>query len=640
MKRATPRPTRRLRQGAAHGEGLPERSGEGDPGDEDRDAQDWTASGGQHSSHGLLQTLIGTAVAARPDLFAGVDPAKYREVLWRPENSIAAGVAYMAHFDASVLADPVALRFAYGAGSVRPSSSNRWGAVLYDEIVPLRFIAFWNDLACVLAGQCVAAPPPNPTPAPASRERMWLTLGLSLLAVSAAASAAAVLYTKRMEQHEPTELRDGRLPAHVGADRDLWPARRRPALRHADRRDADPRARARSSRGSSMTSGISSATPSATWGMRSATRVGDITWQARRSRDQSRGARRRQGRRRRGEVRGSRGGAPRPGAKRGGALDRPRGQRRGNFIGHNIVVFVQLVQVGVSFIPGIGEGLSAVIGAGLALAEGKSITDALIAAALSALPGGPLVAMAASIATEAITGAIEHKSFADIVGNVVADNIPAGGALAKAVVHGVAGVVGAATTGHNVGQALVSGVTSAVGSAASGADPDPRRDRERCRGRRGEGRQRRRKTFGQSVVNAAGQVVSGVASGKRLDQALAGAAAGRRRGGGRAIANSPAARAASSTRRREPRAKSSRGSRSTWSRSARRARSSRGDNARNAFDTAVALTHAKNVQQAGIKNPFRSFLERPEGREVLPRDARDRRGGPQGAAGDLLRRAP
>jgi hypothetical protein len=75
------------------------------------------------------------------------------------------------------------------------TSSNRWGAVLYDEIVPLKFIAFWNDLACVLAGQCAAAPKPNPV---AARERLWLTLGLSLLAMSVAASAAAVLYTKRM----------------------------------------------------------------------------------------------------------------------------------------------------------------------------------------------------------------------------------------------------------------------------------------------------------------------------------------------------------------------------------------------------------------------------------------------------------
>jgi hypothetical protein len=176
--------------------GYPNRTGEGDAGDENRDAEDWSASGGQHSSHGLMQTLVGTAAAARPDLFAGVDPSRYREVLWLPENSIAAGVAYLAHFDAGVLADPVALRFAYGAGSVRPSSSNRWGAVLYDEIVPLKFIAFWNDLACVLAGEC-AALAPRPSPA-ATRERLWLTLGLSLLAMSAAVSAAAVLYTKRM----------------------------------------------------------------------------------------------------------------------------------------------------------------------------------------------------------------------------------------------------------------------------------------------------------------------------------------------------------------------------------------------------------------------------------------------------------
>ena len=274
-----------------------------------------------------------------------------------------------------------------------------------------------------------------------------------------------------------------------------------------------------------------------------------------------------------------------------------------NFVGHNIVVFVQLVQVGVSFIPGIGEGLSAVIGAGLALAEGKSITDALIAAALSALPGGPLVAMAASIATEAIAGAIEHKSFADIVGNVVADNIPAGGALAKAVIHGVAGVVGAATTGHNVGQALVSGVTTAVGSAVGGQIPIPDAISNAVGGAAGKVVSGVANTVGQSVVNAAGQVVSGVASGKRLDQALAGAAAGvvvgavrdQLPGGARGVFDT-ATGAASQVIQGKPL--------DMVLLSTARAKLPGGDNARNAFDTMVALTHAKNVQQAGIKNPI------------------------------------
>ena len=274
-----------------------------------------------------------------------------------------------------------------------------------------------------------------------------------------------------------------------------------------------------------------------------------------------------------------------------------------NFVGHNIVTFVQLVQIGVSFIPGIGEGLSAVIGGALALAEGKSITDALIAAALSALPGGPVVQMAASIAAEAITGAIEHKSFADIVGNVVADNIPGGGAIAKSVIHGVAGVIGAATTGHNIGQALVSGVTSAVGSAVGGQIPIPDAIANAVGGAAGKVVSGVANTLGQSVVGAAGQVVGAVASGKRLDQAVAGAAVGVVAGavrdqlpGGARGAFDTATGAASQVIQGKPLDMVLLGT--------ARANLPGGQDARNAFDTALALTHAKNVQQAGIKNPI------------------------------------
>jgi hypothetical protein len=270
----------------------------------------------------------------------------------------------------------------------------------------------------------------------------------------------------------------------------------------------------------------------------------------------------------------------------------------GNFVGHNIVTFVQLVQLGVSFIPGIGGALSAVIGASLALAEGKSITDVLIAAALGALPGGPLVQMAASIATEAISGVIEHKSFADIVGNVVADNIPGGGELAKAVVHGAAGVIGAATTGHDVGQALVSGVTSAVGSAVGGQIPIPAAISTAVGGAAGKVAG----ALGKTVVNAAGQVVSDVASGKRLDQAVAGAAAGvvagaargQLPGGARGVFDT-ATGAASQVIQGKPLDMVALG--------AVRAKLPGGPDALRAFDTALALTHAKNVQQAGIKHP-------------------------------------
>ena len=53
--------------------------------------------------------------------------------------------------------------------------------------------------------------------------------------------------------------------------------------------------------------------------------------------------------------------------------------------------FAPIAQLGLSFIPGVGQGVSAAIGAGLALADGRPITDAMLEAVKSAMPGGPLV---------------------------------------------------------------------------------------------------------------------------------------------------------------------------------------------------------------------------------------------------------
>jgi hypothetical protein len=61
-----------------------------------------------------------------------------------------------------------------------------------------------------------------------------------------------------------------------------------------------------------------------------------------------------------------------------------------------------VVQSIISFVPGIGTGMSAAIGAGLALAEGKNITQALLAGVKGAIPGGPLAQSAFSIAQAAI----------------------------------------------------------------------------------------------------------------------------------------------------------------------------------------------------------------------------------------------
>jgi nucleoid-associated protein YgaU len=62
------------------------------------------------------------------------------------------------------------------------------------------------------------------------------------------------------------------------------------------------------------------------------------------------------------------------------------------------------IQTVISFVPGIGTGVSAAIGAGLALAEGKNITEAMMAGVKGAIPGGPAAQAAFGVATAAIQG--------------------------------------------------------------------------------------------------------------------------------------------------------------------------------------------------------------------------------------------
>lgn len=62
------------------------------------------------------------------------------------------------------------------------------------------------------------------------------------------------------------------------------------------------------------------------------------------------------------------------------------------------------VQTVVSFVPGIGTGISAGIGGALALAQGQSITEAMMTAAKDAIPGGPAAQAAFSVASDAMQG--------------------------------------------------------------------------------------------------------------------------------------------------------------------------------------------------------------------------------------------
>lgn len=74
------------------------------------------------------------------------------------------------------------------------------------------------------------------------------------------------------------------------------------------------------------------------------------------------------------------------------------------------------IQLGLSFIPGIGTAASAALGAAVALAEGRGITDALIAGAKGACPGGPYVATAFEHAVALVGDLAEGQSLADAAG--------------------------------------------------------------------------------------------------------------------------------------------------------------------------------------------------------------------------------
>lgn len=65
-------------------------------------------------------------------------------------------------------------------------------------------------------------------------------------------------------------------------------------------------------------------------------------------------------------------------------------------------------QMVVSFIPGIGTGISAAIGAGLALANGQPISQAMVAAIKGAVPGGPAASAVFDVAQQTVKAAANH----------------------------------------------------------------------------------------------------------------------------------------------------------------------------------------------------------------------------------------
>jgi hypothetical protein len=92
------------------------------------------------------------------------------------------------------------------------------------------------------------------------------------------------------------------------------------------------------------------------------------------------------------------------------------------------------VQSVVSFVPGVGTGVAAAIAAGTAIAEGRTITEAVLRGVKGALPGGAAAATAFDTAIALTKGQRIDKAAL----NAVKRQLPAGAREAVSVVEGVA----------------------------------------------------------------------------------------------------------------------------------------------------------------------------------------------------------
>lgn len=104
------------------------------------------------------------------------------------------------------------------------------------------------------------------------------------------------------------------------------------------------------------------------------------------------------------------------------------------------------VQTVVSFVPGIGQGISAGLGASLALAQGQTITQALVAGARGALPGGPMAAAAFDVANAVAQG--------KPIDQVALNAIPVSPSAKAALIQGL-GAAKALAAGKPVSQVVI-----------------------------------------------------------------------------------------------------------------------------------------------------------------------------------------
>ncbi len=122
-------------------------------------------------------------------------------------------------------------------------------------------------------------------------------------------------------------------------------------------------------------------------------------------------------------------------------------------------------QMVVSCVPGIGTGISGALGAGIALANGQRIDQALLEGVKGALPGGPAARAALSGAVTGIRAAAEGKrlNFIDLGKSALGDALgPIAKGPAGAALMGGLTMAGQLAHGKRLDKALAEGAISAL----------------------------------------------------------------------------------------------------------------------------------------------------------------------------------
>jgi len=133
---------------------------------------------------------------------------------------------------------------------------------------------------------------------------------------------------------------------------------------------------------------------------------------------------------------------------------------------HDFKQIAPYAQMVISVVPGIGTGVSGALSAGLALAEGQSITDALKAGLVGALPGGPLVKAAVTMCVETVQHVakgdkINLQTFTQTAGGIASSALGLPIAAKNALVAGV-GIIGSISKGVPLDKTLTDGAILAL----------------------------------------------------------------------------------------------------------------------------------------------------------------------------------